>query len=473
MALAKGSRCKLAVVQELAFGTSVAGTPAFMGIPFRSETMGSQINTFRSEEIRPDRAPASLRGGNSRTGGNIVTDFAIARHFLFMKHMLGSDNGTPVSCVFDKTANTGTAAAHGLKLNDAITVASDANDVPLPLVQGITYYVRDVTANTFKLAAYPGGPVIDLTDDGSGAFTFTPLFPKTVVTPTLLTDGIAVTRGSYYKLTIGGTEYLFLCQIGGTVTTAASLTEIRAGYSQTVAVSCKFYNVGTTAAKQIEKYTFKGGLQYPTVGLNVEKQILGGSDNLYMLFRGVRINSLELQFPQEGIVGSTWNLLGIDVDPADTAAFSSSQEAIGFDPVTGFESYVTFNNGSLNRPIREASLTISNQCDENIFCLGSRYRREIPEGTRALTGRVSMYFEDKTDYDLFINETKFGAKFSFDRNGDYGQFYFPEAKLTGDGTPKVSGQGVMTADYDLTAFKQTDSSGDVQYEACVVTAVTA
>lgn len=68
------------------------------------------------------------------------------------------------------TANAGTdvitCAAHGL-LNDE-TVRFKGSDLPDGLVQGTLYFVRDRTADTFKVAATSGGAAINLIDAGSG-----------------------------------------------------------------------------------------------------------------------------------------------------------------------------------------------------------------------------------------------------------------------------------------------------------------
>ncbi len=68
------------------------------------------------------------------------------------------------------TANAGTdvitCASHGL-LNGE-TVRFKGGDLPDGLVQGTLYFVRDVTTDTFKVAATSGGAAINLLDVGSG-----------------------------------------------------------------------------------------------------------------------------------------------------------------------------------------------------------------------------------------------------------------------------------------------------------------
>lgn len=71
--------------------------------------------------------------------------------------------------VFTADAGTDvvTATAHGYSTDQAVVVSSNGT-LPAPLVGGTTYYVRDVTTNTFKLAASAGGAAIDLTSAGTG-----------------------------------------------------------------------------------------------------------------------------------------------------------------------------------------------------------------------------------------------------------------------------------------------------------------
>lgn len=62
-----------------------------------------------------------------------------------------------------------TSTAHGYA--DGMTVAlltSTTAVLPGGVTADTIYYVRDATANTFKLAATPGGVAINLTSDGGG-----------------------------------------------------------------------------------------------------------------------------------------------------------------------------------------------------------------------------------------------------------------------------------------------------------------
>ena len=64
-----------------------------------------------------------------------------------------------------------TSNAHGLSEGDCIWVSS-ATTLPAGLSASTNYYVRDVTTNTFKVSATPGGTAVDITDTGTGVHTY-------------------------------------------------------------------------------------------------------------------------------------------------------------------------------------------------------------------------------------------------------------------------------------------------------------
>lgn len=61
-----------------------------------------------------------------------------------------------------------TSTAHGYSNGDPIAFSSITGGAPI--VAGTTYYARDVTANTFKIAATAGGVAIDITTDLTAGF---------------------------------------------------------------------------------------------------------------------------------------------------------------------------------------------------------------------------------------------------------------------------------------------------------------
>lgn len=64
----------------------------------------------------------------------------------------------------DVLTEVGTVLANG----NSVQVSNSGGALPAPLVAGTTYFVRDKTGDTFKLAATSGGAAIDITTNGTG-----------------------------------------------------------------------------------------------------------------------------------------------------------------------------------------------------------------------------------------------------------------------------------------------------------------
>lgn len=84
----------------------------------------------------------------------------------------GSATAVPTLKTFtaDNTTDVITSTAHGLLDGDEILM--EPGDLPGNLAVDIVYFVRDKTANTFKVALTSGGTAIDLTSNGSGTLQF-------------------------------------------------------------------------------------------------------------------------------------------------------------------------------------------------------------------------------------------------------------------------------------------------------------
>jgi len=75
------------------------------------------------------------------------------------------NGGSPKEFTVTISTDVVTSLSHGF--SDTNTIVFYGGTVPSPLVEGTVYYVRDATADTFKVAATSGGAAIDLT--GAGA----------------------------------------------------------------------------------------------------------------------------------------------------------------------------------------------------------------------------------------------------------------------------------------------------------------
>jgi hypothetical protein len=289
------------------------------------------------------------------------------------------------------------------------------------------------------------------------------------LTPAALAISTAYNRGDY--VTSGANTYV--CIVGGTTNstgvvgtlTTTSGRQNVAGATSTILV---FEFVSVTSGNPLYTHTITAGVDWPAVGIAFEKQIKGGTADLFLKFLGGRFNSFSLNVPQQGIITSTWNVLNLSGERGGssgigTPVYPSDRVAIGYN------AYVHLNGdlqGTAGRPLNSFSMDINNGADENVYVMGQRNREEIPEGTRTANGRFSTYFKDATEYDYLINESKIALALTIIEKGAFFKIEFPECILTGDSTPKVSGQGIVTADFEWNAGSETGNFD------CKITAVT-
>ena len=116
-------------------------------------------------------------GSNGLAIGDVVTIGGIAYQgkaveatgsAQFRVHV--SDSFTFATTDVNTTTYTITETGHILQDNDPVTFTFSATP-PAPLAAATTYYVRDATANTFKVAATLGGDAIEITTQGTGTHT--------------------------------------------------------------------------------------------------------------------------------------------------------------------------------------------------------------------------------------------------------------------------------------------------------------
>lgn len=264
---------------------------------------------------------------------------------------------------------------------------------------------------------------------------------------TLMNTSTPYLRGAY--LNTGVAANLYLCTKSGT--SGGTLPTHTSGIEENG--DCEFEYVGPEASTTVSKHEFSAAIALPAVGISIEKGVIGAAAAHFINFQGGRINSLDLSIPQEGIVQSSWGMLFKNTKAASTTSDASSVAYAVEDPVGGYEAMVSFDGLYVNRPLRDSSFRIANNFDESVFAIGSRTRRDLPEGRRESTGQITTYFEDSTEYDIFKNETTTQVNLSMHRAGEFCDIEWKQCKLTGSGTPQIGGPGVIVGSYNMNAFK--------------------
>ena len=164
----------------------------------------------------------------------------------------------------------------------------------------------------------------------------------------------------------------------------------------------------------------------------------------YHLFKGVEFNTLALAINPTAIVSAVFGTLGREgTAPADTpptgATFAAATTTAPLDAFTGqLKSGVTVVG-----EVTEFSINLENGLEvRNV--VGSKLTIRPSIGRSNLTGSATVYFEDTSFLEKFINETDTSLSIELpDGVGNSYVFTIPRFKFTG-GQPDVSGQGSIT-----------------------------
>lgn len=127
-------------------------------------TVGSYI--LMSGPLAPDGYLPCDNSLISATTYRRLADYWYSAHSTCCPYGLGSSTSVTV----DSGTDTITWTSHGLSNGD--TVYFTATTIPAGLTAKYPYYVRDVTANTFKVAATVGGAAIDITSNGTAVLGY-------------------------------------------------------------------------------------------------------------------------------------------------------------------------------------------------------------------------------------------------------------------------------------------------------------
>jgi hypothetical protein len=175
-------------------------------------------------------------------------------------------------------------------------------------------------------------------------------------------------------------------------------------------------------------------------------------------YTGCEFNSFAMSVSPNAIVTATFGVIGKGLTLATTAIASSTYAApAAVQPFDSFTGSIT-EGGSPIAVVTSIEMTLENGL-EPLFAVGSVTTNRPSIGKSRLTGTMTTYFESKTLYEKFINETSSSIVLTLvDLAGNEYEFDMPNVKYN-SGQPDVSGEGAVTVSMDFIAlYDATDES---------------
>lgn len=155
----------------------------------------------------------------------------------------------------------------------------------------------------------------------------------------------------------------------------------------------------------------------------------------YRQFTGATVSSMAMTIEPNAIVTASFDMVGKDMAQAQTpldAAITDSSNNEPFDSFTG----TLLEGGGAIATVTSLDFTVDNSV-EPTFVVGDATTPQVEFGRASITGNVSIYYEDATLIDKFINETESSLSIALTDgvSGNIYTFLFPRIKYNDAAVP--------------------------------------
>lgn len=177
-------------------------------------------------------------------------------------------------------------------------------------------------------------------------------------------------------------------------------------------------------------------------------------------YTGCEVNSLSLSVAPNSMVTTTFGIIGKNLS-LGTSAISGSTfgSDVGNSPFDSFTGSIT-EGGSSIATVTSIEMTLENGI-EPLFSVGSQTTNRPSIGRSRLTGTLTTYFESKTLYEKFLNETGSSIVLTLtDPDGNDYAIELPNVKYN-SGQPDVAGEGAVTIAMEFVALYDTTDSSQI------------
>lgn len=154
---------------------------------------------------------------------------------------------------------------------------------------------------------------------------------------------------------------------------------------------------------------------------------LGHNDiSQYRTFTGVVVNTFALEVNLDGVVTSSFGLIGKDMVISPTSNDAAPTAAPNKQPFVHFDGSIK-EGGVTTGIITSISLTLDNGLNSN-YALGDQTIKNVTSSQLTVTGTLSAYFEDAVMLNKFVNETESAIEFVIGDGTNSHTYTLPKVK---------------------------------------------
>jgi len=150
----------------------------------------------------------------------------------------------------------------------------------------------------------------------------------------------------------------------------------------------------------------------------------------YQQFVGVAVNQMSFSIQPDQMVSGSIDLIGMGGGEISDTSLGSPVAAASNSPLVSFDGAI-YADGEKRAVVTGLDFTINNNRSV-VPVVGSIISPDVFEGQAVITGTVTAFFADVTEYNLFRNETdsQMGIKLNDINGTDFLSFMFPRLKFS-------------------------------------------
>jgi len=153
------------------------------------------------------------------------------------------------------------------------------------------------------------------------------------------------------------------------------------------------------------------------------------------LFTGLRVSSLGVSIAPNQMVTATYSMIGRDMSISNTEK-TSTTDISGNSPFDSYSGNIKLGNWAASGATSLVASSIVTGLDFTLtnsfaptFVVGNDLAPELEVGRAEVEGTLSVYFEDETQINRFINETETAIEVQVGDGTETMTFLFPRSKI--------------------------------------------
>lgn len=180
----------------------------------------------------------------------------------------------------------------------------------------------------------------------------------------------------------------------------------------------------------------------------------------YHIFTGCVVNSWSISVTPNGIITSTFNVMGETMTTGTSPTLSGATDKASTSPFDSFTGTLT-EGGVANALVTGIDFSLDNGIS-TLPVIGSNKTIGLVDGRATITGTVTAYFANSTLLDKFINETESSLSFQLtDASSNSMTFSLPRIKYSG-GDVSLDGEGPVTISMPFQALYDSGEGHSLQ-----------